>query len=320
MGILCIATKDRCPSPREHLKTNGLNYTNSNLETLRYCVCDVCLEFIDFYGDPQRIKGHAESALALIRQQAGNLERNIAEYNQQLRPLAEAAFDARKAEILKQEQVLAALGVPLKRSDNVPTTFAVPAAIRKQIVPKPGASTGKYAPEPTLDQAIYEEILQTIFDTGRVFERLPSTYADKDEETLRDHLILNLEPRFQISTTGETFNKLGKTDILMRYQGKNVFVAECKFWRGQKQHHETIDQLLSYLTWRDSKTAVVYFVDTREMIAPLKAIEESTAKHPCYVANKGKREESWFKYEFHLPGDSSRPVHVSILCFHLPKP
>ena len=176
------------------------------------------------------------------------------------------------------------------------------------------------SPEPTLDVAICDEILQTIFDTGRVVERLPSTYADKDKETLRDHLILNLEPRFQISTTGETFNKTGKTDIVMRYQGKNVFVAECKFWGGQKLHHETIAQLLSYLTWRDSKTAIVYFVDTREMIAPLKAIEESTGKHPRYVANKGKREESWFKYEFHLPGDSSRTVHVSILCFHLPKP
>lgn len=132
-------------------------------------------------------------------------------------------------------------------------------------------------------------------------------------------MILNLEPRFQISTTGETFNKTGKTDILMRYEGMNVFVAECKFWRGQKQHHETIDQLLSYLTWRESKTAIVYFVDTKEMMAPLKAIEAMTSEHACYVASRGKREESWFQFEFHLPGDSSRPVHVAILCFHLPK-
>ena len=187
-------------------------------------------------------------------------------------------------------------------------------------MPKPQAPSEKYTPEPALDQVIYDEVVQTIFDTGRVFERLPSTYAGKDEETLRDHLILNLEPRFQISTTGETFNKSGKTDILMRYEGKNVFVAECKFWRGQKQHHEAVDQLLSYLTWRDSKTAIVYFIQTKEIAAPLKAIEELTPSHPCFVATKGKREESWFRYEFHLPGDESRPVHVSILCSHLPKP
>src|SRR6202011_2096597 len=92
---------------------------------------------------------------------------------------------------------------------------------------KPSASTQPYAPEPTLDDAIYNDILQVIQDTGTMFERLPSTYADKDEESLRDHLIMNLEPRFELaSTTGETFNKSGKTDILMRYDKKNIFVAE----------------------------------------------------------------------------------------------
>ena len=152
-----------------------------------------------------------------------------------------------------------------------------------------------------------------------MWERLPSTYAGKDEETLRDHLIMVLEPRFEISTTGETFNKSGKTDILMRHEGKNVFVAECKFWRGQKQHHKTIDQLLSYLTWRDSKTAIIYFVDTKEIAAPLEAISDSTPSHTCFVAKNGRPEEAWFRYALHLPGDQSRPVHVSILCFHLPK-
>ncbi len=30
--------------------------------------------------------------------------------------------------------------------------------------------------------------------------------------------------------TGETFNKSGKTDILVRDGDRNVFVAECKWW------------------------------------------------------------------------------------------
>ena len=38
-------------------------------------------------------------------------------------------------------------------------------------------------------------------------------------------------------------------------------------------------------------------------MAPLKAIEETTSSHRCYVATKGKRAESSFQYEFHLPGD-----------------
>lgn len=130
--------------------------------------------------------------------------------------------------------------------------------------------------------------------------------------------VLVLEPRFESSTTGETFNKSGKTDILIRYEKSNVFVGECKFWRGQKQHQETIDQLLSYLTWRDSKSAIIYFVNTKEMVAPLRAIEETTSQHPCFVRSTGKRDDSWFDYTFHLPGDMSRQLYLSILCFHFP--
>src|SRR6267154_429236 len=111
---------------------------------------EVCLEFLDFYGDPERIKRDADSAVNLIRQQAGHLAKNVAQYNQDLQTQAESVFDSRKAEVMKQQQVIAALGVPVKRSENVPRTFAVPAA-RKQIVPKPTAPSAKYAPEPALD-------------------------------------------------------------------------------------------------------------------------------------------------------------------------
>jgi hypothetical protein len=61
---------------------------------------------------------------------------------------------------------------------------------------------------------------------------MPSTYKNKGEEELRDHILLLLEPNFEGSATGETFNKSGKTDILLRYDGKNVFIGECKFWKG----------------------------------------------------------------------------------------
>lgn len=79
-----------------------------------------------------------------------------------------------------------------------------------------------------------------------MFERLPSTYAGKDEETLRDHLILNLEPRFQIGTTGETFNKSGKTDILMRHEGKNIFVLSAS--SGEVRRHTTRPSTSCYPT------------------------------------------------------------------------
>ena len=88
---------------------------------------------------------------------------------------------------------------------------------------------------------------------------------------MRDHFIMVLSPHFD-SVTGETFNKAGKTDILIRYEEMNAFVAECKYWRGSKQHSETIDQVLSYLTWRDSKAAILYFVKSKNLDPVLKQI------------------------------------------------
>jgi hypothetical protein len=280
----------------------------------------VRFEVINFFDDPEQIKREADSILNFLQQQASHLAANVQQFNAHLPERAKTLFEKRRAEIMQQNKLVESLGVPIKKATNLPQTFAVPAAVRKKTVSQPAASTAPYSPEPTLDQTVYEEILQVIHDTGRVFERLPSTYAGKDEETLRDHLILQLEPRFEGSTTGETFNKAGKTDILIRHEKRNVFVAECKFWRSTKRHLKAIDQILSYLTWRDSKTALVYFVDTKEMTGPLTAIEESTPTHLCSVSARGKKEESWFKYEFHLPGDAGRSLQLAILCFHIPRP
>jgi hypothetical protein len=187
------------------------------------------------------------------------------------------------------------------------------------VIAKPQAALTAKEPVPTVDAGIYEEILRTIYEMGKVFERYPSTYKDKDEESLRDHLILQLEPRFEGSTTGETFNKSGKTDILIRHEKKNIFVAECKFWAGRARHSKTIDQILSYLTWRDSKTAIVYFVKRKDMSAVLKEIAEQTAKHHNFNEACQGSDPSWQRFEFHLPGDPGSKIEMAILAFHIPE-
>ena len=53
------------------------------------------------------------------------------------------------------------------------------------------------------------------------------------------YIVLYLTKSFIFMTiegqaTGETFNAAGKTDILLRIDGKNVFIGECKFWKGPK--------------------------------------------------------------------------------------
>ena len=46
-------------------------------------------------------------------------------------------------------------------------------------------------------------------------------------------------------------------------------------WTGQKEVEKAIDQLDSYLTWRDCKTALIYFVRRKDFIKILGTAEEA---------------------------------------------
>jgi len=92
-----------------------------------------------------------------------------------------------------------------------------------------------------------------------VIERSPSAFKNMQEEDIRQHFLVQLNGQYEGQATGETFNLEGKTDILIRVEGKNIFIAECKFWKGPESLKKAIDQLLDYTTWRDTKTAIVVF-------------------------------------------------------------
>lgn len=246
-----------------------------------------CITFrmINFNLDAQRIKQESENTIRSIETQNGYLTRDIESFNSSLRQHAERIFDARKDQLLKKNNLIASLGVPIKESGNKSGTFSVPAKRTKAIAskPQPKVTDKGYQPEPTLDSTIYAQILKIIHDVGKQFERLPSTYSGKEEEHLRDHMLLILEPNFEGAATGETFNKSGKTDILLRHEGKNVFIAELKYWHGKKGFLETISQLLGYLTWRDSKAAVVMFVRNKDFMAVLETAKDSISEHENYL-------------------------------------
>src|SRR5260370_4966399 len=58
------------------------------------------------------------------------------------------------------------------------------------------------------------------------------------EEDLRTHFLVQLNGVYEGQATGETFNFEGKTDILIRADGGNIFIAERKFWSGELTGYE----------------------------------------------------------------------------------
>lgn len=278
---------------------------------------EISFDIVNWNDDVAEIKREADRILENLSKQAQYSENNVRQYNAKLQQYAQEIVTARKQEHLKQSNVIESLGVPFKKKQNVPETFAVPIKRQKPLIRKPTSSSEPYIPEPALDVETYRHILRICYDAGVEIERHPSIYVGKDEETLRDHFLMVLAPHFE-SVTGETFNRQGKTDILIRHEGSNVFVAECKFWRGQKAHYKTIDQLLSYLTWRDSKTAILYFIANKQLAPVLEIVKSATQAHSCFTKYNGEAARGWYFYQFILPEDETRGVQLAILCFHFP--
>ena len=80
-----------------------------------------------------------------------------------------------------------------------------------------------------------------------------------------------------------------KTDILIRAENKNVFIAECKFWKGPKSFDDAITQLLGYLSWCDTKTALLVFNKTKnstEVRKKMHAAMESRSEHRKTVSHE----------------------------------
>lgn len=281
---------------------------------------EILFEYYNFYDDPDIIQRAFDSDFANFKRRYELLKSDFNSYNAFLKGYSVEQINKRKDEILTKNNFLASFNVPLKYNENAPKTFAVPAPkLREKIsIARPQSSNQNFVAEPTLSYDQYVAILKTINDVGKNFERLPFTYKGKEEEDLRDHILFVLDPLFEYgSASGETFNKSGKTDISLRYDSSVVFIAECKFWAGPKVFPETIDQLLSYLTWRDSKTAIILFVRNKEITSVLEKLKEQTLNHQNCVSLKRQIAENWHEYIFNLPIDNNKEMILSILVFHL---
>lgn len=124
-----------------------------------------------------------------------------------------------------------------------------------------------------IEAANYEEILAILRNTGATMERTPNSYRSMGEEDLRNVLLASLNSSFNGRATGEAFRNNGKTDICIEAENRAAFVAECKMWTGEKEVATAIAQLDSYLTWRDCKTALIYFVRRKDFLSVAKKME-----------------------------------------------
>lgn len=242
-------------------------------------------------------------------------------WTQSLSGTVNSLFHEQKNKYLAENDFFAAINVKVDKNTN--SVFTAP-TIKKKVIPQPSISNHKeFSSEPMMAKEMYDDILKIIYDLGKSMEKKPSTYKGKNEEGIRDQFLLLLETRYDSTTaSGETFNRNGKTDIILKYakDGSNLFVAECKFWHGASEFHKAISQLFdNYLTWRDSKAALMLFVKNNDFTNVIDTIKKETPNHPYFVKSTGTRGETSLSYHFHLPQDKNKTVFLEIIAFHYDK-
>lgn len=262
----------------------------------------------------------------LIDREVGSIEKyleqiriDVRAFNENLPPRVKHLVKDRKAKLLASRNVEAELGIPV-RSRQGPGTYSVPAK-PKRVALRPPPTAAPFKPEPALAGEVYEETIRLITAWGRSLERTPEVFASIGEEDLRAHILVMLNAQFEGEAGGELFNGLGKTDILVRVQDRNVFIGECKIWSGPAAFNEAIDQLLGYVVWRDSKAAIVLFIRDRKNPTEViqKAVTALGAHERCKRALDASDPTERSDFVFYTDGDPNREIRVALLPVIIPK-
>ena len=226
------------------------------------------------------------------------------------------------------EAVRSAFGVPIAEL-NLNSMSLLELSSFLMILPSPSLPDHGKTPvmlRPTTERreskvsvASYEHILTIIDRLSWNIERNPSTFFDMNEGQIRDLILMNLNGHYNGAVTGETFNNRGKTDILLRIGEKSVFVAECKFWRGQRALHAAIDQVLGYLTWRDTEAALVLFCKNVSFTDVLAKTAMAVSGQPNFKEEQKKVSETHVRYLFRHKDDHARDLCLSVQAFSIPR-
>lgn len=237
---------------------------------------------------PRETRPLVDQALKEIEEHIGWQRPMIDAHNNALPGLAKTYIEIRRSRLLGQSKRAEALGIPVRPREGAPKTYAIPTVRKKAAPALPPASLSEFKPEPAWAMDQYEQALTIMQSMALVFERSPEAFKSMDEEALRTHFLVQLNGQFEGNATGETFNKSGKTDILLRVEDRNVFITECKFWKGPKAFGEAIDQLLGYATWRDGKTVILMFNRGTDTSTVLSGIDTTVKVHANF-----KRAVNW---------------------------
>jgi hypothetical protein len=168
--------------------------------------------------DQNRLERKMQAFLETLKVNAENMNNDVRLYNARIPKVFQDAYNQIREKAEREQRFFKSMNIEInKETDRI---FKVPVVERKKI-PEPTLDKGapkKYTTDvPAIDDSLYHDIIDTIYAFFKAVEKKPAIYEFFDEEGLRDYVLPTLETRYNnVTVTGETFNKGGKTDILIR--------------------------------------------------------------------------------------------------------
>ena len=268
----------------------------------------------------------SDAAPEAIKQTIENLEQTLAwknadveASNKQLRQTIPNFIKGRVEKVKTDkeafEKAVQQISIPLKIK-NPGKLLVVDLRVKQRLKPlmPPKADRPK---EFILEKTHVLTILEMITKIGLQFEVTPKVFGGLEEEALRDIILTDLNTVFEGGGTGETFSKLGKTDVHLNIAKGCILIAECKFWGGEKVYHEALDQLFRYLTWRQNYGILVTFSKKSRFTNVLEAAKTCIRAHKTYKGGFSEHSASHFESHHLFPEDQNKTVEIHHLFFNL---
>lgn len=245
-----------------------------------------------------------------IKQGLAYANNDVRSFNSSLKDMAVKLLEEKRKKVESFFDIAKMLEVPVEK-----TAYAkayIP--IKRKIVPtaKQYESTDYYG----IYDANYNDILTTIKHSLSTYERTPASYRTLQEEDLRNTLLATLNATYEGNATGETFRNKGKTDICIEWKNRAAFVAECKVWTGPKAVERAVNQLDGYLTWRDCKTALIYFVRRKDFMQTLEAAEKALRSIE-YMRSVSAVDKNEFECLFTSKSNLGQTIKMRVMLFNL---
>lgn len=306
-----ISVKLQYEGSKQMLKVRPKSQTMSLPQADR--VTDSYIIFnVDFFSDEtdaDEVQDKIDKRISEIKSYVSMANDSIRSLNDHLETKARAAIDRRREQVEAANDIMDELGVD--RDTETPTGYVKPEKKRDIDIT---TTTDDGMSNEVMPDTTFRNILGIVDEFGVSLERSAPTVRSLGEESLRDLFLNAINTHYGGLATGETFNHNGKTDIYLRHNNENLFIAECKFWKGPQGYRDTVDQLLGNLTVRDTHAAAIIFSRRQNFAAVQDKIQQTITDHDNYGTTLTPfTDHDVYRFE----QTSGTPVKIAVKAFDL---